>query len=45
MFKMSQAVVAHAITPNTQEIEASLVYRVHSRTSRATQRNHDSKNK
>jgi hypothetical protein len=46
-------VVAHAFDPSTWgaeagrslEIEASLVYRVSSRTARATQRNRVSKNK
>jgi hypothetical protein len=45
-------VVAHAFNPSTQEaeaggfeFEASLVYRVSSRTARATQRNPVSKNK
>jgi hypothetical protein len=32
-------VVAHAFSPSTWEFEASLVYRVSSRTARATQRN------
>jgi hypothetical protein len=43
--------VAHTFNPSIQEagisvkFEASLVYRVSSRTARATQRNPDSKNK
>jgi hypothetical protein len=48
----SWAVVAHVFNPSTweaevggsQEFEASLVYRVSSRTARATQRNPVSKN-
>jgi hypothetical protein len=38
-----RAVVAHAFIPSTWEAEASLVYRVSSRTARATQRNPVSK--
>jgi hypothetical protein len=38
-----QAVVAHTFDPSTWEAEASLVYRVSSRTARATQRNPVSK--
>jgi hypothetical protein len=38
------AVVAHALNPSTREAEAGLVYRVSSRTARATQRNPVSKN-
>jgi hypothetical protein len=49
----SQAVVAHAFNPSTleaegrwiSEFEDSLVYKVSSRTARATQRNPVSKNK
>jgi hypothetical protein len=33
-------VVAHAFNPSISEFEASLAYRVSSRTARATQRNH-----
>jgi hypothetical protein len=52
-FKFSQAVVAHAFNPRTwggrgrwiSEFEASLVYRVSSRTTRTIQRNHVSKTK
>jgi hypothetical protein len=36
--------MAHAFNPNTREAEASLVYKVSSRTARATQRNPVSKN-
>jgi hypothetical protein len=44
MFKKTcLAVVAHAFNPSTWEAEASLVYRVSSRTARATQRNPVSK--
>jgi hypothetical protein len=32
------ALAAHAFNPNTQEAEASLVYRVSSRTARATEK-------
>jgi hypothetical protein len=35
----SRALVAHTFNPSTWEAEASLVYRVSSRTGRATQRN------
>jgi hypothetical protein len=43
---LSQAVVVNAFNPSTWEAEAgSLVYRVSSRTVRATQRNPVSKNK
>jgi hypothetical protein len=38
-------VVANAFNFSTQEAEASLVYKVSSRTARATQRNPVSKNK
>jgi hypothetical protein len=38
-------VVVHAFNPSTWEAEASLVYRVSSRTTRAIQRNPVSKNK
>jgi hypothetical protein len=38
-FIFSWAVVAHAFNPSIWEVEASLVYRVISRTARATQRN------
>jgi hypothetical protein len=45
---LSRAVVAHVFNPSTQEAEAgrspSLIYRVSSRTARATQRNPVSKN-
>jgi hypothetical protein len=45
--KRCRAVVAHAFNPNrgrrVSEFEASLVYRVSSRTARATQRNPVSK--
>jgi hypothetical protein len=34
-----RAVVAHAFNPSTWEAETGLVYRVSSRTARATQRN------
>jgi hypothetical protein len=37
--KKSRAVVVHTFNPSTWEAEASLVYRVSSRTARATQRN------
>jgi hypothetical protein len=40
----TQAVVEQAFNPSTWEAEASLVYRVSSRTARATQRNPVSKN-
>jgi hypothetical protein len=40
-----QAVVAHAFNPSTWEAEASLVYKVSSRTARAIQRNPISKKK
>ena len=36
--------MTHAFNPNTWEAEASLVYKVSSRTARATQRNPVSKN-
>jgi hypothetical protein len=38
-------VVVHAFNPSTREAEASLVYKVSSRTARATQRNPVSKKK
>jgi hypothetical protein len=41
--KEKLGVVAHAFNPNTWEFKASLVYRVSSRTARATQRNPVSK--
>jgi hypothetical protein len=37
--------VAHTFNPSTREAEASLVYKVSSRTARAIQRNPVSKNK
>jgi hypothetical protein len=42
---ISQMVVAHTFNPSTREAEASLVYKVSSRTARAIQRNPVSKNK
>jgi hypothetical protein len=41
---VARAVVVYAFNPSTWEFEVSLVYRVSSRTSRATQRNPVSKN-
>ena len=41
--RTSRVVVAHTFNPSTREAEASLVYRVSSRTCRAIQRNHVSK--
>jgi hypothetical protein len=37
--KQTKTLVAHAFNPSTQEAEAGLVYKVSSRTARATQRN------
>jgi hypothetical protein len=37
--RTTPVVVAHAFNPSTREAEASLVYRVISRTARTTQRN------
>jgi hypothetical protein len=36
---MEPGVVEHAFNPSTRELEASLVYKVSSRTARAIQRN------
>jgi hypothetical protein len=43
-YKSKPGVVVHAFDPSSWEAEASLVYKVSSRTARATQRNPVSKN-